>query len=150
MKTFLSLLLVVFTFLGIFDAAYISYEKLSGNIPPCNMYFKCDVVLNSSWSSVGPIPLATLGLLFYSLFFLTSILFFLGKDTVHVLHYQVQTKTVLAFLGAFGAMFSLYLLFVMGILLKAWCLYCLLSACTCLILFIISAVVYLLGKKEKL
>ncbi len=149
MKTLLSLLLVIFTFLGILDASYITYEKLNGIIPPCTPYFKCGEVLNSSWASVGPIPLSALGVLFYSLFFVMSLLFYFGKKEVRLFRFHIRIETFLFLQGIFGAGFSLYLLFIMGVILKAWCLYCLLSAMICIILFVVSSTVYLLAKKEK-
>ncbi len=149
MKTFLSLLLVIFTFLGILDASYITYEKLNGIIPPCSTYFKCGDVLNSSWASVGPIPLSALGVLFYSLFFVMSVLYYFGKKEVQLFNFNMRIETFLALQGIFGAAFSLYLLFIMGVILKAWCLYCLLSAMICIILFMVSSTVYLVAKKEK-
>lgn len=149
MKTILSLLLIVFTFLGILDASYITYEKLNGIIPPCTSYFKCGDVLNSSWASIGPIPLSLLGVFFYGLFFVMSLLFYFGKKEVRLFVMKMRIETFLALQGIFGAGFSLYLLFVMGVILKAWCLYCLLSALTCIILFALSSTVYLLAKKEK-
>ena len=149
MKTLLSLLLVIFTFLGILDASYITYEKLNGIIPPCTPYFKCGDVLNSSWASVGPIPLSAFGVFFYSLFFAMSLFFYFGKKEVRLLNLRMRIETFLALQGLFGATFSLYLLFIMGVILKAWCLYCLLSAMICIILFVVSSTVYLLAKKEK-
>lgn len=149
MKTLLSLLLIVFTFLGILDAGYITYEKLNGIIPPCSTYFKCGDVLNSSWASIGPVPLAFLGFLFYSLFFAMSLFLYFGKKEIRLLSFRMRIETFLALQGIFGAGFSLYLLFVMGVILKAWCLYCLLSALICIILFALSSTVYLLAKREK-
>jgi len=149
MKTFLSLLLVIFTFLGVLDASYITYEKLNGVIPPCTPYFKCGDVLNSSWASIGPIPLSAFGVLFYSLFFVMSLVFYFGKKEVRLFTFRMRVETFLVLQGIFGAAFSLYLLFIMGVILKAWCLYCLLSAMICMILFVVSSTVYLLSKKER-
>ncbi len=148
MKIILSLLLVVFTFLGILDSSYITYEKMSGQVPQCNKYFKCGVVLNSQWASVGPIPLALFGTFFYTFFFCMSVMFFLEKKELHLLGRIIPTKKVLAMLGIFGGMFSLYLIFIMGVILHAWCLYCLLSASICLILSLVSSSLYFLTSKE--
>lgn len=149
MKTVLSLLLVIVSLLGILDAGYITYEKLSGFTPPCTIYFKCDQVLNSSWSSIGPVPLSAFGLLFYGVFFQMGLFFYFEKKGIKIFGYQLRTETLLALQGIFGVTFSLYLLFVMGVILKAWCLYCLLSAATCIILFVISSTIFWLSKKEK-
>jgi uncharacterized membrane protein len=138
--TFLSLCLVVFSLLGIVDASYITYEKFSGRIPPCSIHFKCTQVLESKWANIGPIPLSLLGVCFYSLFLVVSISFLLGKR---------KASFFLALFGVFGLLFSLYLVFIMGVVLKAWCFYCLLSAVNCVILFGVSSVLYLLTKRRK-
>ena len=149
MRMLLSLLLVVLTLWGIVDAGYITYTKLSGSIPQCSAYFKCGVVLESKWASVGPIPLAFFGILFYSFFFAISLFFYFEKKTVKLFFFRLKTETLLALLGAFGGIFSFYLLFIMGIILKAWCFYCLLSAATCIILFLVSSIIYLRTKRDK-
>src|SRR5579859_7688993 len=128
MKTFLSLLLVVCGLLGIFDAGYLTYNEFTGLVPPCRPPFACDTVLKSAWSHVGPIPLSVFGLLFYATIFLLSVLAILELKKLTIGKYSVSLPALIALLGVFGAGFSLYLIFVMGIILEAWCLYCLLSA----------------------
>ncbi|MBP7842566.1 hypothetical protein KA017_01025, partial [Candidatus Woesebacteria bacterium] len=65
MKIFISLLFIIFSLVGIADASYITYEKFSGVVPDCGPGFDCGAVLNSKWSSIGPIPLSLLGLAYY-------------------------------------------------------------------------------------
>ena len=78
-----------------------------------------------------------------------SVLYYFGKKEVQLFNFNMRIETFLALQGIFGAAFSLYLLFIMGVILKAWCLYCLLSAMICIILFMVSSTVYLVAKKEK-
>ncbi len=150
MKTLLALLLAVFTLLGILDAGYITYEKFSGLVPPCHTLFKCGQVLNSSWASVGGIPLSVLGLLFYGVFFGLSLAFYFGHKKIQFFKLKIPTEKLLVAQGILGVCFSMYLVFIMGVVLHAWCLYCLLSALNCFILFIISSAIYFLTKKESL
>jgi uncharacterized membrane protein len=148
MKTFLSLSLIVSSLLGMLDSGYITYEKISGLVPQCSIHFQCGQVLNSSWASVGPIPLAVLGFFFYSLFFGVALWFYFGRKEISFGHFRIRTEKMLAFQGIFGGAFSLYLLFIMGVVLQAWCLYCLLSAMICIILFITSSVLYIQMRRE--
>ena len=152
MKLLLSLLLVVFTFLGVLDASYITYEKFTGQVPTCTVqfiHFKCAAVLNSPWASVGPVPLSLLGVAFYMTFFVLAVLFYLGKEEFVVAHISLPSDVVLATFGCFGALFSLYLILVMAVILQAWCLYCVLSALTCLTLFLLGSSIHLLARKER-
>ncbi len=149
MKLGLSLLLIVFSILGIADASYITWEKLSGRIPPCSGQFKCADVLTSQWSNVGPVPLSVLGIAFYSGFLLLGVLFYLSQESPSLKpHARWLSKLMLAW-GAFGALFSLYLMVIMGVVIQAWCLYCLLSAINCAVLFVISSTIYKLTSKSQ-
>jgi uncharacterized membrane protein len=148
MKRFLSLLLVIFAFLGVLDAGYLTYEKVTGTVPPCNLHFKCGQVLNSPWASIGPIPLSALGMAFYSLFLLNSLLFYFGKTQVRLGSQKIKFETVLFTQGLFGGGFSLYLVFIMGVVLKAWCFYCVLSALTCLALLLVSTTLFIRSRSR--
>lgn len=137
MKTALSLVLVILSLAGIIDASYLSYEKLSNNIPPCSPGFQCETVLTSKYADIAGIPLPAYGLVFY-----IFVLIFASK---HVLELDNPPKRfpaidVLALATTFGFFFSLYLVFIMGIVLQVWCVYCLLSALTCLLLFITTRI----------
>jgi uncharacterized membrane protein len=104
--------------------------------------------LNSSWSSLGGVPLSLLGVFFYGVFFCLSLTFYFGKKKFTIFDIELPIEIALLVQGIFGLCFSLYLVFIMGVVLHAWCLYCLLSALNCLILFIISSAIYFMYKKE--
>jgi dihydroorotate dehydrogenase len=137
-RIILSLALVILPLLGILDAGFITYEKANGLIPPCTVHFQCGTVLNSAWASIGPIPLSVMGLLFYSTFLFFGIWHFFEKKDFDLLGLKINIDTTLIVLGISGWFFSLYLVYVMGFILHAWCLYCVLSAINCTILFIIT------------
>lgn len=147
MKKMLLLGIISSSLIGILDSSFILVEKALAIVPPCTAAFKCGVVLNSSWSQIGPFPLAFFGFLFYATFFLTAIITLLHvEDEPHTLE---KSSKVLLFLGVFGALFSTYLITIMGVVLKAWCLYCLISAVSCFILFATSAAFYLVLKRNR-
>jgi uncharacterized membrane protein len=137
MKLLLPLTITILAFLGILDAGYIAHSEITGNLPPCKPPFACREVLESSWSHVGPIPLYALGFLYYLAILVLGFLI-VTEQKILMKNKFLNIKKLLAGLSIFGALFSLWLLFVMGVILKAWCLYCLFSAFNCLIIFILS------------
>lgn len=142
MQVIVSLLLVILSLTGIADAGYITYNELSGIIPPCTTGFQCETVLSSAYSQIGGIPLSVIGFFYYSIVLILSILHFLEFDFSKVPFFQkikISKSEPLDFLQlvtAGGIVFSAYLIIIMAFVLKAWCLYCLISATTSALLFI--------------
>ncbi len=128
--------------LGIADAGYLTYEKLAGIVPPCGTGFQCETVLTSTYASIGPVPLSAFGLGYYATVFLLAILHFIEFDFSKASFLQkTQVKKsnpidLLQIVTLFGLLFSAYLIFLMGVVLQAWCFYCLLSAIISTLLFI--------------
>lgn len=156
MKIFLSLLLVALPIIGIADSSIITYDKFAGVIPECGVGFDCGAVLNSKWASIGPIPLSLLGFLFYCSVFIMSILNFVEFDFSILSNkilsalkikkssflYSITTLDVIVLLTTFGFLFSLYLVFLMGVVIGAWCKYCLISAATSSLLFVVTNILF--------
>lgn len=156
MKIILSLILVILSIVGIADSSYITYEKLAGLTPDCGTGFDCGTVLNSEWSSIGPVPLSLLGFVFYLTVFILSVLNYLDFDLKKYLESPfnklgfkknsifrlVTVQELILAVTIFGALFSGYLVFLMAFIIEAWCKYCLISAFTSLSLFIVSSIFY--------
>ncbi len=153
MKTVLSLLLVIVSILGIADAGYITYEKyIMGITPPCGVGFDCGAVLDSPWARIGPVPLSAIGVFFYTTVFLISILHFMEIEISQVIRKFanalklselnpvrfISTVEALQILTTIGALFSMYLVFVMAVAIGEWCKYCLISAGTSSALFFVT------------
>lgn len=143
MKLFFSLALTVLALLGIFDAGYLTYTELSGQVPECKPPFACREVLDSPWAKVGPVPLSVFGMIYYSWMLLIGI-----GLTLEIKPTSVPLPLVAAVSGVGGFLFSLWLLFLMGIVLQAWCAYCLLSAINCIAIFSVVLIRYLLERKK--
>lgn len=162
MKIFLSLLLIILPIIGIADSSFITYEKFANIIPDCGVGFDCGTVLNSQWANIGPIPLSLLGLLFYTIVFILAVMNYLEYDVRKIIIpftkkvgikkesilNLVTTQELLLAITIFGALFSFYLIFLMGVVIQAWCKYCLISALTSFFLFIISSIYYLSSQKN--
>lgn len=147
-----SLAIIVVSMLGIADAGYLTYEKLSGKLPVCGQGFDCGKVLNSPWAYVGPVPLSALGLVFYLSVFALAIAQYLQVDISQQLQktglakylkplnwlLEWQPHHYLMAITSLGFAFSGYLLFLMAVIIQGWCLYCLISAATSITLFILA------------
>lgn len=140
------------SFVGMLDAGYLTYEKLTHQTPGCGAGFDCSGVLNSPWASIGPVPLSAIGLLFYLTVYVICVLSLVGitlpkwgqptiwQNFLHFFtrHADVPNVPYLITLGTMGLVFSLFLIFLMGVVIQAWCLYCLISALVSSALFLFS------------
>lgn len=124
--------------IGFLDATYLYLEHLRGTIPACNVIKGCDQVLVSSYSTIGPVPLALLGSIYYLIIIVGALIFFDTKK-VHFLH----LLSAFTLVGIFASLYFLYLQF---FIIKALCIYCLFSAATSTLLFVNGYIVF---KKTK-
>lgn len=126
-KLFVGLLLF-FSIVGFLDATYLTIEHYRKVVPPCSVVSGCVTVLTSEYSTIGPVPVALLGSLYYgSVLFLTLLFIDSKKAAVAAL----LKKYSWAGLGA-SAYFVYLQLFVMHTI----CLYCMGSAASSTLLFV--------------
>lgn len=122
--------IIALTFIGFFDAGYLTYEHYSLAIPPCSLhswFSDCGVVLTSKYSTVFGMPVALFGALYYIVAFVLSVyaLISTGKNILHVLFVVVSL----------GALTALYFIVLQLFILHAICPYCMLSDVNCLVIF---------------
>lgn len=128
-KTIAPLLFVILPFLGLFDSGYVTYEIFSNRIPVCTPPFQCAAFLENSWAYIAGLPLSVYGFIFYTIVLILAIMNFL----------EIKKFTkALRGLATFGFLFALYVTFLMAFVVKAWCLWCLISVITLTLLFIDS------------
>ncbi len=156
MKKVILFFFIFFATVGVLDAGYLSYEKLnpSGSYS-CNatdlqsgIKFNCNQVLDGPYAQIWLIPLSFIGFIYYLLLFsfgaiqlvtekqpywLGSLLHRNKKQHYHWLKFVGLAELILLLTGM-GFAFSLYLVFLMAFVIKAWCYYCLASALTSTIL----------------
>ncbi|MFA6017479.1 MAG: quinone-dependent dihydroorotate dehydrogenase [Patescibacteria group bacterium] len=122
-KFFLPILFILF---GIADAGYLTYKHYSQVIPPCTVNHllpiasDCGKVLRSSYSVVFGVPLATFGVVQYSLLLIAFISLYIYKKKIFTYWIILQSMA--------GAIFSVYFMYIQLGILKSICLYCTLSA----------------------
>lgn len=128
----ISLVLVV---IGLIVSGYLSYEQFSSNPVACleDAGFQCSVVESSSYSKVLGIPVAYLGLATYVVIGLLTLL----QNRVEFL---VENGILLTFgIVLFAFLYSLYLVYVQGVILEAWCQWCLIHEAVMTLLFVVTS-----------
>ena len=120
--------------LGFADAAYLTIEHYSGEIPPCSIVEGCEQVLTSEYATVVGIPVALGGAIFYLVVMIGLFAYLEGKNE-KLLRYAL-------ILTAVGFLSTLYFLFLQAFVLKAFCLYCLGSAASSTLLFALAIYIF--------
>ena len=120
----------VVALIGFSDAAYLSVEHFINAIPPCSITGGCESVLTSSYATILGIPVPVLGAIYYLAILAGLFAFFDSKKEI-ILRWTLRA-TVLGFI------MTTWFLYVQQFLIHAYCQYCLLSALTSTLLFIIA------------
>ena len=130
--------MAVVAFLGVLDTSYLTYKQLLDKDIVCSLVDGCEIVLNSTYATVLGIPLSTIGLIYYlTLLILAVLLIKITSRSIAKLHFSLTTL---------GLIFSSYLVYLQAVVINSWCQYCLVSAGTTTLLFILS-LTYILNKK---
>ncbi|HCI05503.1 MAG: Vitamin K epoxide reductase [Parcubacteria group bacterium GW2011_GWC1_45_9] len=119
-QAFLGLTVIFGSLIGFLDSAYLAVFSSGKTGVACDVSgFNCDAVLTSVYSRFLGLPLSWWGLAFYiSLFFLAMAYFFLKKEMIF--------RLIGVWLWS-GLAVSLILLYLQAFVLKAFCIYCLIS-----------------------
>jgi len=129
---------LVLSTVGLIDAAYLSYARATHSALNCSILNGCNIVAASPYAVLfSLIPLAYLGLLFY-----TALVVMLLTQRLWEPH--LWRLAFFALAGG-GAVASVYFLYVQFFLIRAVCIYCLLSAG---ISFALCGVAYLLLRES--
>lgn len=144
MKTsYLTIAVLVFSFIGLADAWYLGNAGLNNAPVACDIAVLngCDSVLSSPYAHFIGIPLGVYGALFYAaVFMLAAIALILPGRHVYM---------PLFYLTSIGAGISLILAVIQVTLIKALCVYCLISGLTSFVLFGISLIFFLRFRTRK-
>lgn len=126
-------------FVGLLDSAYLTAKHYAGSALSCGFFTGCEQVTTSAYSEVFGIPIALFGSLYYLFWMLAAIFYF---DTGSSLFFRVLPFTVLGFITSLG------LMGIQVFILDAICLYCVISATSSTLLFIIACI--MLRKRRSL
>ena len=131
----LIIFVLIIAILGFADSTYLTIEHFKGIIPPCSIAGgDCGVVLQSSYSKVMGLPVSLLGSLYY-LIVSAGIFAYIDSKNTKILKW-------ILFFTVFGLFASAWFVFVQAFMLHAYCLYCLGSALTSTLLFLLACYIF--------
>ena len=130
--------LLFIALIGFSDATYITVNHYMNKIPPCTLS-SCETVLNSPYANILGNPVSLFGAIYY---LLIIIFVFAYLDTKKEIFLRIPIM-----LSVIGFIFSLWFMFVMAFIIKAYCQYCIFSALSSAGIFIVSIYTF---KKYKL
>ncbi len=133
-KPWFPFVFIVLAVLGFSDATWLAIKHFTQTIVPCSLTHGCELVTTSQYSLILGIPVALLGSLYYfTLIFGTIISLESKKERI----FRLITRFSLA-----GFLMSLWFLFAQIFLIHAICQWCLGSAITSTLLFVLSYFFY--------
>lgn len=131
------------SFLGFLDASYLAVKHFTGTPLPCSLLQGCEEVTGSQYSTIGGIPVALLGAIYYMAIFVLVFSYLKRKafssatDNI-VRENEDKLLRLAARLTVFGFLASLWFIYLQVFVIKAICLYCMFSAFTSILLFLFS------------
>ena len=114
------------SFIGFLDAAYLTAKFYLGSTVTCGFFTGCEAVLTSPYAIILGIPVALLGVAYYAFWLF---LFVLALDTKSDLFARALWLTSIGFIASLG------FIGIQIFIIKAVCLYCLISAAASTIMF---------------
>ncbi len=134
MEKRLSQLFIVLTIVGLLVSVYMTIFKITDNK---GMYVgsdDCIAVNNSEYSNISGIPVAVLGVVGYAA--ILAVVVFERK----IVLLQQNGSLALFGLSLTGFLFTLYLIYVEAVLIKAYCPFCIASQSAMTLLFLLSVI----------
>tara|TARA_Y100000310_G_C20700785_1_gene829673 strand:- start:8177 stop:8620 length:444 start_codon:yes stop_codon:yes gene_type:complete len=119
----------IVSFLGIVDAAYLTYSHFRHTVVPCSIG-GCETVLTSEYATIGPVPVAAIGAIYYAIILILTVFLFKNQN-------KKILGIILVITGA-GFLATLYFIYLQLFVIESICLYCMGSAVATTMLFVIS------------
>ena len=131
--------IAIAAFIGFLDSSYLTVNHYSGAELNCSLTKGCGEVTTSEYSKIFGIPLALLGMLYYISVLITAFAYFDTKK-------KVLLKLLLPLTSA-GILASAYFVYLQLFVIHAICQYCMLSAITSTLLFILAIISFKYSNK---
>lgn len=129
---------IVVALAGLVDAAYLTSNHFAGTAVPCNLVSGCETVLTSAYSEIFGIPTALFGTAAYFTAFSLALLSYFGRENFWKIFGAVSALMFL---------FSMWFVYLQAFVIKAFCQFCLISAATSTLLFVIFSASVLIRKR---
>ncbi len=119
------------SFSGFLDALYLSIQRFKGVPIICTILEGCNKVASSIYAEILNVPVAYIGVAYYLLIFSLALWFLASKNRNTFL--LMSAFTVVGFLA------SVWFVYLQFFVIKAICFYCMISATTSTLLFILGS-----------
>lgn len=129
----LAIAFLILAFVGFLDATFLTVEHITGTPVPCTIIHGCEKVLTSKYASIAGIPTALFGSIYYFAVFLFAL--------VSITRQEKKYLVVASKLTPIGLIASLVFVFLQIFVIKAICLYCMVSAVVSSTLFVLGLIV---------
>ena len=117
---------------GLLDSGYLAWKHYSNTSVICRIIEGCDRVLASVYATIGGIPTAFFGFIYYG--------FLLYLLAAYLIYKNPAFLKSFAAISAVGFLASLWFLYLQIFVIQAFCFYCLISAATATAIFVLSLV----------
>ena len=138
-RTAIVAVFLIIALIGFADATFLTVEHYRGVIPPCSATSGCETVLTSQFSTMAGIPVSLLGALYYFAIALGAFIYLEarhGSGELAAHHNSILKWILMATVLGFGM--SLWFVYLQAFVLHSYCQYCLGSAVTSTVLFIVA------------
>ncbi len=122
----LPIIAVMVALIGLADSVYLTVQHLTAAPVPCSIISGCETVLTSAYADMAGVPTAAFGAAAYFAAFSLALLAAFGNRAAWMLF---------GVLSIGMAAFTLWLLYLQGFVIGAFCQFCLISALTTFVLF---------------
>ena len=139
--------MVIFALIGFADATYLTIDHYQNIAPPC-FVGSCEVVLTSAYSTIAGIPVSIFGVVYYLLILILLFAYINSSPDATTGRKNEKAYSLAIKITPVGFLASLYFFIIQAFVLHHFCQYCLLSATTSTVLFIIAIYLYLKRKKR--
>lgn len=136
-RSFLIVLVLILSFLGIADSWYLYQSAVTDTALSCDLgsgFDGCNTVAQSPYSRLFDIPLGLYGVGFFALTFVLA-------ASLSVVSSRRLYQALLG-VSAFGVLASAVFMYIQFVLIKALCIYCILSAGIAVLLFVLSLALF--------
>lgn len=134
-------ILLIFTaFAGVILTLYIRTKKSTHQPMVCPLGADCNAVIHSEYAHFLGIPVELLGMVYYAAIAITYAVMLVASTLA-----TPVVTLVLLLASTAAVLFSFYLTFIQGVLIKQWCTWCLTSAGLCAVIFLITSFTTPLG-----
>lgn len=117
-------LLFTLSAIGVSETVYLIRKRIAAELPVCPIGEDCTLVLRSKYSKIFLIPNDVLGLFFYIATSFISGFLVIGIEPLAFWSFIFKLSV------AAGALLSLFFTYLQWRVIRAWCFWCLMSACT--------------------